>query len=175
MRRAGNRTGGWRRLAVGVVMLACPALGFAQVQAVHGENSVFAGQGVAIAWAVLKGAEEERTQVVIRIVPAGERYAYVMIEGVDPFTHKRQVILEGSPLREGLEVRSPRGTFADLPRREIHLYRTARDWQARQPSVTVYYLGIPDTTPEFTSDGPLLTYLAEALAKAGGAAHGPRP
>lgn len=161
------------RLAVATVPLlvaaalaaASPAAG--QGQAVHGENSVFVGHGVGIAWGVLKGPTEEETPVILRIVPAGTAFAAVRVEGVDPFTGTRRVFLEGRALGERLDVRTPRSTFADFPRREIALYRTEADWQARRPTLTIFFLGLPDTTPEFTSEAALSSYLADALARAG--------
>ena len=40
---------------------------------------------------------------------------------------------------------------------------------AREPTpLVVYYLGVPDTTPEFTGEEALQRYLDEALAKARG-------
>ncbi len=156
-----------------MLLLAVAAAG--QGQEVHGENSVFSGPGVAIAWGILKGSVEDESRVILRIVPVGGAYAYVSVEGVDPFTQKRRVILDGSPLGDRLDVASLRGSFADFPRREVHLYRTAADWRGRRPAVTVYYLGVPDTTPEFTSESALLTYLAEALAKAQGTGQGRKP
>jgi hypothetical protein len=164
-----------RGIVLALLLLACPIPAPGQGQEIHGENSVFAGHGVAIAWAVLKGPVEEQTQVIVRIVPAGEAYAYVTVEAVDPFTGRRQPVLEGRPLGDGVDVQSLRGTFADFPRREVHLYRTARDWQARRPTVTVYYLGVPDTTPEFISEGALFTYIDQALAKVRGAGQGRKP
>ena len=149
------------------LLLPCPALSADAGQQIHGENSVFAGHGVAMAWGVLKGATEEQTQVVIRIVRTGGEYVFVSVEGIDPFTQKRQEILSGQPLGRQVDVRSPRATFADFPRREIHFY-TADGWRAGQPALTVYFMGLPDTSPEFTSEPALLAYLHDALAKATG-------
>ena len=58
------------------------------------------------------------------------------------------------------DVKSPRAGFADFPRREIHLDASEADWRARKPAPTVYYLGVPDTTPESTSEAALDAYLA---------------
>lgn len=160
--------------ALGLLLLACPAPAPGQGQEVHGETAAFAGHGIAIAWGVLKGAVEEQTQVILRIVPAGGPYAYVSVEAVDPFSGNRQTVLDGRPLGAQLDVGSPRASFAEFPRREIHLYRTAGDWQARRPSVTVYYLGVPDTTPEFTAEAALFTFLAQALDRVRGVSQGPR-
>lgn len=175
MRNAAAQGGVGYRLAVVLILLVLPTLALSQGPEIHGENSVFAGHGVAIAWGVLKGGTEEQTQVILRIVPMGESFAAVRIEGVDPFTQNRQVIVDGRALGDGLDVRTPRGTFADFPRREIRLYRTDADWQAHKPSVTIFYLGLPDTTPEFTSEAALFTYLDEALAKIQGAGQGKKP
>jgi len=175
MRHATKHAGVRRGLVVTLILLLMPTLAFAQGQEAHGENSVFAGHGVAIAWGVLKGTTEEETHVILRIIPTGTSFAAIRIEGVDPFTQNRQVILDGRPLGGGLDVRTPRGTFADFPRRDIRLYRTYADWQARKPTVTIFYLGLPDTTPEFVSEAALFTYLAEALTKVQGAGQGKRP
>ena len=71
-----------------------------------------------------------------------------------------RVVVEGMPLGARADVTGPRSGFADLPRREIHLYASEADWRARKPTLTVYYLGVPDTSPEFTSRAALDAYLA---------------
>lgn len=162
-------------LVLALLLLTMPTHASGQGQEVHGENSVFAGHGVAIAWGVLKQATEEETQVILRIVPTAAPFAALRIEAVDPFTQNRRVVVDGRPLGDRLDVRTPRGTFADLPRREIQLYRTDADWQAKRPALTIFYLGVPDTTPEFTSEAALFTYLTEALAKVQGAGQGKGP
>ena len=114
-------------------------------------------------WGVLRGAREDDTQAVLRIAPAGGAYVAVSIDGVDPFTQARRVLFARSPLGTSLDVRTPRATFADLPRREIHFFSGA---EAADPTLTVYFMGLPDTTPEFTSEAALHAYLGETLAKA---------
>jgi hypothetical protein len=154
-------------MVLALFLLAAPALAADAGQQVHGENSVFAGHGVALAWGVLKAETEAQTLAILRIVPAGGPYTHVSVDGVDPFTQSRQEILPGHPLASLVDVRSPRATFADLPRREIHFY-TADGWRLGQPALTVYFMGLPDTSPEFTSEPALLVYLNDALAKATG-------
>lgn len=164
-----------RGVTLALVLLTYASLAPGQGQEIHGENSVFAGHGVAIAWGVLKGQTEDETQVILRIVPTSASFAAVRIEGVDPFTQNRRVFMDGQTLGNRLEVRTPRSTFADFPRREIKLYRTEDDWKAARPAVTIYFLGLPDTTPEFTSASALETYLADALAKVQDPGRGKRP
>lgn len=144
-------------VALLLLLLAPPE---SSAETVHGADSVFLAPGVAIAWGVLRTPTEEETVVVTRVSNPMARYAYLSVEGVNPFTGRRAVVVEGVPLGERADVKSPRAGFADFPRREIHLYATEADWRARKPSLTVYYLGVPDTTPEFTSQAALDAYLA---------------
>lgn len=156
-------------LALAALLTAAPGLAGAQALEVHGENSVFAGHGVVIAWGVLRAAAEEETQVVIRVVAPGGAYTHLDVEAVDPFTRTRRSVVGGLRAEAAVEVRMPRASFADFPRREIRL------WRAGRPALTVYYLGVPDTTPEFASEAALLAYLADAVAKARPAAGRPAP
>ena len=143
-----------------LAVLALPLL--AQAPAVHGADSVFAGPDVVIVWGVLKNDTEERTLVVIRVSNPAGRYAYLKVEGVDPFTQRRVALVEGMPLGARGDITASRVSFADLPRREIHLYGSEADWRAGRPGLTVYYLGVPDTTPEFTTEAALESYLARS-------------
>jgi hypothetical protein len=145
-------------LALLALPLFAPLL--AEVETVHGADSVFASSGIGIAWGVLRGPTEEQTLVVIRVSNTAARFVYLRVEGVDPFTGRRAAVVEGVPLGAMADVTSARAGFADLPRREIHLYASEADWRARKPTLTVYYLGVPDTTPEFTSRADLDAYLA---------------
>lgn len=144
--------------------LAVPLL--AQGPVVHGADSVFAAGDVGIVWSVLKNEAEERTLVVIRVSNPSGRYAYLSVEGVDPFTQRRAALVEGMPIGARADIVTPRASFADLPRREIHLYASAVDWRAGRPGLTVYYLGVPDTTPEFTTEAALEAYLARPRSPA---------
>jgi hypothetical protein len=146
------------------VLLLGPAGVAGGAEQVHGENSEFVGHGVAMAWGILKAPVEDESQVVLRIVPLDPSVVSVRVEGVDPFTQRRQEFLALTPLGSGLDVITPRGTFAELTRREIHLY-TASDTRARRPSLTVYFMGLPDTTPEFLAEPALRGYLDQTLAR----------
>ena len=145
-----------------VAVLTLPV--FAQGSVVHGADSVFAEQDLGIVWGVLKNDAEERTMVVLRVSNPTGRYAYLSVDGVDPFTQRRVAVVEGRPLGASVDLSMPRASFADLPRREIHLYASADDWRAGRPGLTVYYLGVPDTTPEFTTKAALESYLARPRA-----------
>ena len=162
MRDAGG--GGVPRLGwiLAILLAGCPVLASGQGREIHGENSSFAGEGVALAWGILKAPVEDQSQVVIRIVPLSGVYAYASVEGVDPFTQQRKEIRDGQPLKGPLEIRSPRATFVEFPRREIRVF-TAGDWHAGRPTLIIYYMGVPDTTPEFLTESALSAYLDATL------------
>jgi hypothetical protein len=116
-----------------------------------------------MAWAVLKAADEDRTEVVIRL-GAETAYRFLRWDGVDPFTGARQVMLSGRPLGERVEIRSLRSSFAEFTRREFHFFRSVEELQADRPALTIYFLGIPDTSPEFLAEAALRAYLDQTLA-----------
>ncbi|MCX5734115.1 MAG: hypothetical protein NTW68_07305 [candidate division NC10 bacterium] len=164
MNQGSRRATLWPVAFLALLLLAWSAPPSAEGQQIHGENSSFLGQGVAMVWGVLRGVREEDTQAVLRIVPAGGEYAAVSVEGVDPFSGTRQDLQPRRPLSPRMDVWSLRSTFADLPRREIHFY-AKDDGQVRPPALTVYFMGLPDTTPEFGSEAALLGYLDQTLEK----------
>ncbi|HET7875092.1 MAG TPA: hypothetical protein VFN71_06160, partial [Methylomirabilota bacterium] len=71
----------------------------------------------------------------------------------------------GVALNDQADIRSPRASFGSYPRREIHLYRSAVDMRAHKPALTIYYLGVPDTTPEFKTKDGLESYFAVAIGR----------
>ena len=52
-----------------------------------------------------------------------------------------------------IDVRVPRAHFADFPRTELRLFASATPAPADAPELVVFYLGVPDTTPEFAVRG----------------------
>ena len=132
---------------------------------VHGASDTYSGEGVAIAWGVLRGANEESTLVVVRVAADARRYSRIEVAGVDPFTRDTKIRLPVSALAGSLDLRLPRSGFADHPRTELRFLGAV--------PLVVYYLGIPDTTPEFTSAAALEAHLAARLAQLRAAAKSP--
>ena len=136
-----------------ISLLAAPA----QAREVHGASDSFAGQGVAVVWGVLRGATEETTLVVLRVAADARRFSHVEVAGVDPFTREAKVRVAKRALGAALDLRLPRAGFADFPRTELRF--------SGADALVVYYLGIPDTTPEFASAAALEAHLAARLAR----------
>ena len=127
---------------------------------VHGHSDAFSAHGIAIAWSVLRGPSEQASKVVLKVVVDGVRYKMVAVDGVDPFTRQRQSITPRVKLNAAFEVRVLQSHYADFPRTELRFY--ADDKEA-EPRVVVYYVGVPDTTPEFADEAKLESFLAERV------------
>ncbi len=153
-------------LLVTLGLLAGPA----GAEEVHGKIDVFSAPGVKLAWAIARGPDEARTFVVVRMRLA-PGIGSVTVTGRDPFTKDQKVLehldprLRGGDKRSGgdnrsgddIVVRIPRASFSDFPRTEW-----AFSGAGKEP-LTVFYLGVPDTTPEFAEAARLDAYLVERL------------
>lgn len=134
----------------------------AQAVAVHGADAVFVSPDVGIVWAVLKEPASDKATVWLRIVSLSQQFSHLSIDGVDPFSKQRQRLAAGLLLKAEARVPADRAGFSELPSRELHFYRSEAEWKADQPALTVFYLGVPDTTPEFLSRAQLDGYLSTA-------------
>lgn len=126
---------------------------------IHGETDAFSRDGVALAWAISRGKDEAGTMVVVRVA-TDTSIKSVTVKGQDPFTKAEKVLVAARPIDGGTEIRLPRAGFADFPRTEWDFLGADG-----QPKLRVYYLGIPDTTPEFPDEQRLAAYLTKRVAK----------
>jgi len=129
----------------------------------HGMSDAFAAPGLALAWGVVRGASETATVVVMRIVTDPASYPWLAVAGGDPFTQRKQPLLAATPSAGVIDVRSPRAHFADFPRTELRLYESAAAAQQDVPALVVFFLGVPDTTPEFATEDKLQSYLGDRI------------
>jgi len=151
-----------RGLLAVLPLLVCTATpAFAQAE-VHGSSDVYATQEVALAWGVLRGASDADTMIVIRIVANANAYGSVAVYGVNPFSKAEQPLQPPIALDRSVDVQIPRIRFAELPRTELRFYATRES----TPKLTVFYLGVPDTTPEFADRTQLDAYLGDRIARA---------
>ncbi|MCK6452216.1 MAG: hypothetical protein L6R19_15420 [Alphaproteobacteria bacterium] len=146
-----------------VALAARPAL--AQT-VVHGADSRYASPTVKLAWAMVKGATEEETLVVLRLVNVAGAHRFVKADGVDPFTKNRAVFAGARAFADRIDLSIPRARFADFPSLELLLDADAEKLAPGRAALTVYYLGVPDTTPEFLSQADASAYLDKMLASA---------
>ena len=129
----------------------------APAQEVHGASDAFVGNGVAVVWGVQRGATEDATIVMLRVAADARRFSHLEVAGIDPFTGAATIRFARTRLGPALDVRLLRAGFAEHPRTELRFSGT--------DSLVVYYLGIPDTVPEFTTTAALEAHLAMRLAR----------
>ena len=132
---------------------------------VHGESDAFGTVGAALAWGVVRGPSEAETAVVVRIVADPAVYPWLAAEGRDPFTQRTQPLLAAVRNPGLTDVRSPRANFADFPRTEFRFYDSAAAVRQDRPALVVFFLGVPDTTPEFETEEKLRSHLANAMTR----------
>ena len=142
---------------------------------VHGVADAYAELGLTLAWAVLRGQNEAATQVVVRIVADPRLYPMVEASGINPFSQHKQPLLPATPTAGGIDIRAPRAQFGDFPRSEIRFYGPPATSRSETPELIVFYLGVPDTTPEFATEAAMNSYLADRIARLGTGAGGKAP
>lgn len=152
-------------LVVCLTLAAAAVRGAEAPREVHGMADAFAAPGVAMAWGVVRGADEATTLVVLRIATRPASYPWVALTGGDPFTQRKLPLLAPTRSAGVIDVRTPRAHFADFPRTEVRLYASAAAAQQDVPALVVFFLGVPDTTPEFATEDKLQAYLSERAAR----------
>ena len=149
-------------LCPGVVQLA------AQGVELHGADSTFQTEGLVLMWAVLRGTDEQSTQVVLDIVQASaaaERFRFYSVEAVDPFTGESRIELEAQPLRGKNRVLRARPEFQIFSNRRILFFTDESSAALGRPQLTVYYQGVPDTSPEFGNYDDLDAYFVQVMQR----------
>ena len=125
----------------------------------HGSSDRFSGESVAIAWGVLRGPDEARTEVRLRVSADPARYTHFAVIGMNPFSREEAVLAAPRPGAPPAIVTLSRARFAQLPRTEVRFFAAERDAAAGKAALVVFYLGVPDTAPEFDDEGQLTRYL----------------
>src|SRR4030095_14732781 len=91
----------------------------------HGSADTFAAPGVALAWGILRGADENATTVVVRIVTDPAVFSEVAVTGSDPFTAEQKVMLPLAASAAIVNLRMSRAHFAAFPRTELQFHAAA--------------------------------------------------
>jgi len=140
-----------------------PAFGQAEF---HGADSTYEREGITILWAILKGPTEESSWVYIKIVNSQKSpFQIFSMEAVDPFSKEREFVVKGERLGDENTIRSVRSSFRDKTARRILFYRSQEAFQKENPDLAVYYLGVPDTSPEVLSEKEIDDYFKKALER----------
>jgi hypothetical protein len=129
----------------------------------HGADSAFEREGITILWAILKGSTEESSWVYIKIINSGKSLFQIFsVEAVDPFSKEKEWVVKDKKLKKENLVRSNRTSFRDKTARRILFYRSEKAFEKENPDMGVYYLGVPDTSPEVLSEKEMENYFQKA-------------
>ena len=132
----------------------------------HGADSAFEREGITILWAILKGPTEESSWVYIKIVNSGKSLFQIFsVEAVDPFSKEKEWVVKGKKLKKENLIRSNRTSFRDKTARRILFYQSMEACEKENPDMTVYYLGVPDTSPEVLSEKEMENYFEKAIER----------
>ena len=134
----------------------------------HGADSVFEMEGVAILWAILKGPDEDHSWVYIKMIDSGvppSPFQSYSVQAVDPFSDEKDWVVKNVEWKRENEVKASRSSFKDKPARRILFYGNTADDPREKPAMTVFYMGIPDTTPEFLTETQLEEYFRKAMER----------
>jgi len=155
--------------AIALMILIALAVPFADSQSeYHGADSVFRMEGVTILWAILKGPDEERSWVYLKILHPEEedhRYPFFSVEALDPFTGKKEWVVRGEKLGKEYILKSVRSSFREMTGRRFLFYRDSKEIEENRPKMTVFYMGIPDTSPELLTERQVEDYFSKALER----------
>jgi hypothetical protein len=142
---------------------AMPAIAAEGTREIHGSADAFAMPGLALAWAILRAPKEDDTAVVLRIEADPLAYGWIEIVGKDPFSQREERLQAMTGVGGPFDLKVARGRFADFPRTEIRLWRVGP--AATGAPFVVYYLGVPDTTPEIAQPQDLDRSLSARIAR----------
>jgi hypothetical protein len=135
-----------------------------EIKEIHGADSSFRIGDIGICWGMLRGAPRSDVQVVIRIrslTDVEPPYSEYAVQAVHPFSRVTESAVPRRPLEKVNDVMAPREAFKNLTGRRILFYKPS----ASEPDLAVYYMGIPDTTPELTDAAQLEQYFDLAFKR----------
>ncbi|GAK55241.1 hypothetical protein U27_02073 [Candidatus Vecturithrix granuli] len=134
----------------------------------HGADSVFQAEGLAIFWAILKGADDEHSLVYIKLIStaeAGKPFQHYRVLAVNPFSKEEEWVTKGETFEEQNLLKLNRASFRNKTERRFFFYKSEEIEEDQKPDMTVYYQGIPDTAPEFLEETQIEQYFEGALIR----------
>lgn len=138
-----------------------------KISAYHGADSVFKAEGITVIWGVIRGSDESNTMVYMKIIATEEAREYFKsysVKATDAFSDAIAWLVKGKKLQAVNMVEQKRELFKDLTERTILLYADVEieNYETEKESLSIYYLSLPDTTPEYKTMEELKNYFVEA-------------
>ena len=132
----------------------------------HGADSSFQLRDLVILWGILKGPDEDRSRVYIKIIRTGSEpgpWTSYRLEAVDPFSQEKEWVTPRENLGKENVVKETRSSFRDKTGRRLYFY--PGQVMEGKPAAIIFYQGVPDTTPEFLTEKEIEDYFDQALKR----------
>jgi hypothetical protein len=132
----------------------------------HGADSSFQLRDLIILWGVLKGPDEDRSWVYIKIIRTGSErgpWTSYRLEAVDPFSQEREWVTPRENLGKENTVKEIRSSFREKTGRRLYFY--PGQGMEEKSAAIIFYQGVPDTTPEFLTEKEMEDYFGQALRR----------
>jgi hypothetical protein len=158
----------WNLVFLGLLFVLLAGRPVLATTEIHGADSSFRAEGVAVLWGILKGSSEETSFVHIRILhdkAVAPGLTFYRVEAVDPFSKERAWVMKGEPLGAIQTLKIVRTDFRDKTERWLHFYTDRESLEKGRPALTIFYHGVPDTAPELLTEAELEAYLVQALSR----------
>jgi len=138
-----------------------------KISSYHGADSVFKAEGITVIWGVLRGSEEINTMVYMKIITteeAREHFKAYSVKASDAFSDSIEWLVKGKKLQAINIVEQKRELFKDLTERTILFYNNTdnENYETEKEILSIYYLSLPDTTPELKTLEKLEKYFTDA-------------
>ena len=88
-----------------------------------------------------------------------------LLRSILRIARQHKIFVATRPLDRETDVAIPRAQFAEHPSTEFRFFASPEDAAADRAKLTVFYLGVPDTTPEFAGQREAEGYLARMLGE----------
>jgi hypothetical protein len=132
----------------------------------HGADSSFQLRNLVILWGILKGPDEDRSWVCIKIIRTGSEpgpWTSYRLEAMDPFSQDKEWVTPREILGKENAIKERRSSFRDKTGRRIYLY--PGQGAEEKPTTIIFYQGVPDTTPEFLTEKEMEDYFGRAMMR----------
>jgi len=116
----------------------------------HGADSVFEADDMAVFWAILKGPDVRSSKVYIDIVFLNgneSHFKNYQVIASNVFSDEEELVVDLTTLEESNLIVQEDESFSQMSKRRLLFY--GPDDPIDKPGMEIYYIGVPDTAPEF--------------------------
>ncbi len=149
-----------------VIFIFLGASLYSQENKYYGADYIYEKDGVAVFWAVLKGAEIKSNTVYINMVPLEPNNLsyrkYSVIES-NVFSGEEKILVKYKKIKDENILKKAYGDFLTMSETNFLFYRSGDS--KKNPHMSIYYKGVPDAAPEFKDEKQIYDFFKHSLDK----------